>query len=69
MIDVDLFIKDKMPELKMIMQVHDELIFEVNKDLEKDAIKAIKARMENAVSIDVPLIVEAQAAGNWNDAH
>jgi DNA polymerase-1 len=69
MIDVDLFIKDEMPELKMIMQVHDELIFEVSKDLEKDAIKAIKARMENSVSIDVPLIVEAQAAGNWNDAH
>ena len=69
MIDVDLFIKDEMPELKMIMQVHDELIFEVSKDLEKDAIKAIKTHMENAVSIDVPLIVEAQAAGNWNDAH
>ena len=69
MINVDLFIKDEMPELKMIMQVHDELIFEVSKDLEKDAIKAIKTHMENAVSIDVPLIVEAQAAGNWNDAH
>ena len=58
-----------MPELKMIMQVHDELIFEVKKDLEKDAIEAIKTHMENAVKIDVPLIVEAQAAGNWNDAH
>ncbi len=69
MIDIDLFIKDEMPELKMIMQVHDELIFEVSKDLEKDAIASVKDLMENAVKIDVPLTVEAQAANNWNDAH
>jgi DNA polymerase-1 len=57
----------------MLLQVHDELIFEApNKDVEK-ASKLIKSVMEKAalpaVEISVPLVVEARAADNWDDAH
>jgi len=57
----------------MLLQVHDELIFEApNKDVEKAA-KLIKSVMEKAalpaVEISVPLVVEARAADNWDAAH
>ena len=69
MIDIDEFIKNKMPELKMIMQVHDELVFEAPKNFSNEAIKEIKNIMENCVQLDIPLIVEASIGKNWNEAH
>ncbi|HEX5376928.1 MAG TPA: DNA polymerase I, partial [Phenylobacterium sp.] len=60
-------------EAKMLLQVHDELVFEAP-EAEADAlIKVAKQVMERAaepaVSISVPLVVEARAAANWDDAH
>jgi DNA polymerase-1 len=58
---------------RMLLQVHDELVFEVPETQADDLIKIAKATMENAampaVNISVPLVVEAHAALNWNDAH
>lgn len=58
---------------KMLLQVHDELVFEVPEDKAEPLIKTAKAVMENAampaVNISVPLVVDAHAAKNWNDAH
>jgi DNA polymerase-1 len=71
----------KMPEAlinnslktKMLLQVHDELIFEAPEYENEKAIKTIIYVMENAahpvVQIDVPLNVEAKSAMNWDDAH
>jgi DNA polymerase-1 len=71
----------KMPEAlinndlktKMLLQVHDELIFEAPEYETDKAIKTIVYVMENAaqpvVQIDVPLNVEAKSAMNWDDAH
>ncbi len=54
---------------KMILQVHDELNFNVI-DNELEAVKKIvKKEMENAVDIGVPLTIEMNNAGNWLDAH
>jgi len=54
---------------KMILQVHDELNFDVYKP-EIDRMRTIvKAGMEHAVNIGVPLIVEMNNANNWLDAH
>jgi DNA polymerase-1 len=56
-------------DVKMIMQVHDELIFEVaEKDLEKAQAKIVDI-MENSSKIDVPLLVEAGVGDNWDEAH
>jgi len=56
-------------EAKMLLQVHDELVFEVP-DAELDATAAlVKQVMEGAAHLSVPLIVETGAAQNWADAH
>jgi DNA polymerase-1 len=53
---------------RMILQVHDELVFEVpKKEVEKTG-KVVKAAMEDAAKIDAPLIVEIGVGENWVDA-
>ena len=58
---------------KMLLQVHDELIFEAP-EAEADAVIAVAKQImekapEPAVSLSVPLVVDARAAANWDDAH
>ncbi len=53
---------------KMILQIHDELVFEVPQAEVERATVIIKAAMENAAKIDVPLVVETGAGKNWMDA-
>ena len=69
MIDVDEWIGDDNPNIKMIMQVHDELIFEVKKDFAEEALTHVISLMERAVKLDIPLIVDANQGANWNEAH
>jgi len=69
MIDVDHWIGDNNPDIKMIMQVHDELIFEVKSGFASEAIKKITNIMENTIKLDIPLIVDAKQGKNWNEAH
>ena len=58
---------------EMLLQVHDELIFEVPEDTVDDAIPVIVRVMQEAplpaVSLKVPLQVDARAADNWDEAH
>ena len=69
MIDVDSWIGEDNQEIKMIMQVHDELIFEVKKDFAPEALEQVINIMESAVKLDIPLIVDANQGANWNEAH
>jgi len=58
---------------KMLLQVHDELIFEVNKDALNETTEVVRNIMEKAsepvVKLDVPLVVDAGFGNNWADAH
>lgn len=58
---------------KMLLQVHDELIFEVNKDALNETTEVVRNIMEKAsepvVKLDVPLVVDAGFGSNWADAH
>ena len=69
MIDVDQWIGGQNQDIRMIMQVHDELIFEVKKEFAYDAIKEIVNLMESSVELKIPLIVDANQGTNWNEAH
>ena len=69
MIDIDTFIDKEMPDVKMIMQVHDELIFEAPKKNAEEVLFIMKDMMEKAVKLEIPLIVEAAIGSNWNEAH
>lgn len=69
MIDIDNYITHNRLQSKMILQIHDELLFNIIKT-ELDFIKsAIKQIMENTIQLDVPLNVEMGIAKNWLEAH
>jgi DNA polymerase-1 len=68
MIRVNKALEREQLETKMIMQVHDELLFEVPKAEVERASEIIKTEMENAAELDVPLIVEVGIGNNWMDA-
>ena len=54
---------------KMLLQVHDELVFDVpQKELEKTT-KLVKTVMENVSELSVPLVVDTGHGENWNEAH
>jgi DNA polymerase-1 len=55
--------------VKMIMQVHDELVFEVNADAIESASQQIRTLMEGSMKLDVPLLVEVGVGDNWDQAH
>jgi len=58
---------------EMLLQVHDELVFETHDEDIDRAIPLIKTVMENAaapaINLSVPLVVDARAAQNWDEAH
>ena len=69
MIDINAFLDKESPQTKMIMQVHDELIFETPKGNAEEILNLIKDMMEKAVKLDIPLIADAAIGKNWNEAH
>jgi DNA polymerase-1 len=69
MINIQRWLNKENLKTKMIMQVHDELVFDVHKD-EVDKVKDnVRKLMEHAVLLDVPMEVEVGVADNWLDAH
>ena len=56
-------------DIKMIMQVHDELVFECPKDNADMVMQKMKDTMEKTVKLNIPLIAEAAIGYNWNEAH
>ena len=61
--------KEKSLKSKMLLQVHDELVFDVHKS-EKDMVKKIvQDTMESAVQLDVPLKIDLEFGKNWLEAH
>ncbi|WP_312274268.1 DNA polymerase I [Pseudescherichia sp.] len=69
MIAVDAWLQAEQPRVRMIMQVHDELVFEVHKDDVEQVSQKIHELMENSTQLDVPLLVEVGSGENWDLAH
>ena len=69
MINISREISENKMKSRMIMQVHDELVFEVHED-ELDKMKLIvKEKMESAIQLNVPVVVEIGTGTNWEEAH
>ena len=62
-------LEQKDDAVRMIMQVHDELVFEIRKDEVESASEKIRQLMENSMKLDVPLQVEVGMGDNWDQAH
>ena len=69
MVNIHSRIADHKSQMKMLLQVHDELVFEVAKDREASAKKLISEEMKNALPLSVPVEVEIGAGKNWFEAH
>lgn len=70
MINVDGWIRGIEDEsIRMLMQVHDELVFEIREEKLEEYIGIIKEKMSAAAELHVPLVVEAGTGDNWDQAH
>ena len=69
MISVYNRLKRELPEARLILQVHDELIVEAPENLAEDAAKILREEMENAVKLGVPLPCDAKIGKTWFDVH
>jgi DNA polymerase-1 len=68
MIDLHREVLRRQLRTRMILTVHDELLFESPKEEVEDAAALVRERMESAVKLDVPLDVDVGIAENWRDA-
>jgi len=69
MININKRIEDVQLTGKMILQVHDELIFDIPATEEEEFNNLIRLEMENALTLNVPLLVEIGSGNNWFEAH
>ena len=69
MISVDGWLLDEQPDARLVMQVHDELVFEVREDQLEYLKQAVVERMSAAADLDVPLEVDTGSGPDWDTAH
>ena len=69
MIEVDRWLSESKFKAKMILQVHDELVFEVPANEGQELIGHVKSLMENVIKLKVPLVANAGVGTNWASAH
>lgn len=69
MIDVDQWLQAEQPAARLIMQVHDELVLEVDAGLVDEIAQRVSSRMEAVAGLDVALVAEAGSGDNWDEAH
>ena len=69
MIEIDKWLAEKKSKTKMIMQVHDELVFEISENDIDSEIEDIVNLMQNCITLDLPLEVNFGIEDNWGNAH
>ena len=69
MIAVDQWLADHGSRALMILQVHDELVFEAEQDFVDTLLQEVTARMSGAAQLSVPLVVDSGVGDNWDEAH
>ena len=69
MLDVDRWLLSQDVDASIVMQVHDELVLEVNESILDTLIEKINTLMSGAASLDVPLVVDVGFGENWDEAH
>ena len=69
MIDIDIWLESEPLDARMLLQVHDELVFEVHEDDLQLLCDGVRFRMISAAALDVPLVVDIGIGNNWDEAH
>ena len=66
---VDAWLEDYRERAMMILQVHDELVFEADEDFLPTLMAQVPALMAGAAELRVPLVVDSGVGDNWDEAH
>ncbi len=69
MLDIQAWIDREDNGIKMIMQVHDELVFEVQAEKSKEYAENLRSLMAEALKLSIPLVVDVGIGSNWQEAH
>ena len=69
MVAIDGWLQDRGDDAHMLMQVHDELVFEVREDALEAVREGVCIRMQNAAELSVPLLVDIGSGNSWGEAH
>lgn len=69
MIRVDAVLAEAFPKVRLLLQVHDELLLEVPEDEAESVAALVKREMEHVYPLEVPLLAEARHGRNWDEAH
>jgi DNA polymerase-1 len=69
MIRVDRLLRDEFPDVRLLLQVHDELVFEAPENIADKVMPALKNAMQQAATLEVPLLVEIGKGLTWGTAH
>ncbi|TXR54352.1 DNA polymerase I [Reinekea thalattae] len=69
MVDVQNWLVNSNLKARMVMQVHDELVFEVAEEHQDALIEGVKFRMQHCANLDVPLVVDIGVGKSWDEAH
>ncbi|HVX04549.1 MAG TPA: DNA polymerase, partial [Rhodanobacteraceae bacterium] len=69
MVSIDGWLHDRGDDAHMLMQVHDELVFEVSEDALDAVSEGVRIRMQNAAELAVPLRVDIGSGNSWGEAH
>jgi len=69
MIEIDRWIGKHAGEAKMLLQVHDELVFECDADFVDTLVPEVTRRMAGAAELRVPLVIDSGVGANWDEAH
>ena len=69
MVNVDRRIEAEGLESRMVLQIHDELVFDAAADEVSRLEKIVREEMENVINLSVPLTIECNHGNNWLEAH
>jgi len=69
MLDVDRLLREENARTRLLLQVHDELVFDLHRDEADSLVPRIRSLMEDAIPLSVPVVVDTGRGGNWLEAH
>ncbi len=69
MIGIQKMLEEKKSKTKLLLQVHDELVFDLAEDEAADLIPLIEEKMKSAIPMEIPILVESGTGQNWLEAH
>ncbi len=69
MVDIHRMLRERSAETRLLLQVHDELVFDLAEEERTELVPLIEEKMKNAIPMEVPILVESGTGRNWLEAH